>query len=268
MKHITLIALLFSSIAFGQYNWHLGTSIATAIPNKNLAPKMSTNVGWGFQFGYRPIHRLPIALEWQSVFGSYGMRTLTQTYQFTDGTQTITDVNYYSGMKFHTIGTRIQIGNDYRLIRGFVTPQLGWAKSKSRIYIEDPNDTDGCEALDQETVHRYRGGMYGGEIGMEVDLHLFGKNAIEENTHFLFVSANYMRSFKDFEYINIKYMHDHTHGYLPDGGATLSVNEDGRDVNARFINVTTQEIHEHKIAEVYKTGLEYWGFKIGYVAHF
>jgi hypothetical protein len=63
-------------------------------------------------------------------------------------------------------------------------------------------------------------------------------------------------------------MQDHTHHLMP-GGEVMPVTEDGRtDINATFINVSTQDIHQHKIAELYNTSLRMWQINIGYTLRF
>jgi hypothetical protein len=60
-------------------------------------------------------------------------------------------------------------------------------------------------------------------------------------------------------------MEDKTHGVVLEGE---SVSVDERDINATFINVSSNNLHEHKIAELYKTPLSYFGLQIGYVYSF
>ena len=40
---------------------------------------------------------------------------------------------------------------------------------------------------------------------------------------------------------------------------------DGKPLNVRFINATTQQIHEHQVAEVYTTPLRMLEFKVSAV---
>jgi len=269
MKKIYFLLFFVPMFASAQSKFQFGTYFSTYSPFKAEMPKMSTNYGWGYQFAYKPSTFVPVSIEFSNTLGMYYSRTMQETYQFDSTSSTTTDVTYTSGMKTNLLGAKVHLGHDYRKVRGYVKPQIGWATMKSKIAIAPPNDTDDCQPMDRTTTQKFRGFVYGGEAGVELDMSLFCKNVLTENKHFLYVGGSYLRGFNDFEYINNKYMVSHNHGPLPEGGAQMSTtDEDGRDVTATFINVTTNEVHDHKIAELYKTGLEYWGLKIGYIIYF
>ena len=44
--------------------------------------------------------------------------------------------------------------------------------------------------------------------------------------------------------------------------------EGTREITGEFINVSTQSIHEHKIAEIYRTNLAMFGISLGYIINF
>jgi hypothetical protein len=192
---------------------------------------------------------------------------MQQTYVFDSTSSTTTDVTYSSGMNRLNFGTKIHLLNEYRAIRPYITPQIGYAFMRSRIAVADPQDEDDCQPLDKTTVQRYSGLTYGGELGVEVSMERMFKNVSTENKHRLYASVSFLNSFNTFEYINVKYMEDHDHAAMT-GGSHHASSDDGRDVNAQFVNVTTNTIHEHKIAELYKTNLQFWGINVGYVFNF
>ncbi len=268
MKKILLLTILIPFIGKSQvHKGEFGTYIPITIPVKSEMPYMSTAVGFGFKGAYKPSYHLPIAFELKTSWNNYSSRTINQTFLFSDGSGTNTDVTYSSGFNQSLFGVKFQIGNDTRLINGFVSPQIGTLKMRSKIIVADPNDEDGCEALDRETTQKFRGSFYGGEAGVDIDFALFGKNT-EAGNHKLSLSASYMQVFGNFQYVNVKHMKDHTH-HLMAGGEVMPVTEDGRtDINTTFINVSTQDIHEHKIAELYTTGLRMWQINIGYTLRF
>jgi hypothetical protein len=231
-------------------------------------PKMSTNAGVGLQFAYKPIPRFPMMLELKGSLGGYSSRSLSQTYIFTNNSQTTVNVNYTSGMSKLMFGTKFHIGHEFRAVRGFITPQIGVVSMHSRIRIDDPQDEDDCKALERKTTQRYAGFAYGGEAGVEVDMSRIFKGVQTENKHHLYASVNFMQSFRSFEYVNVKHMQDHDHMAMGSGSAETPATEDGRDINATFVNVSTNSLHEHKIAELYRTDLRMWGFSVGYVYNF
>jgi hypothetical protein len=230
-------------------------------------PKMSTNFGGGLQFAYKPIPHFPMMLELKAGLGNFSRQRLSQTYIFTDNSSTTVDVDYSSAMNRAMLGAKFHIGHEFRAVRGFITPQIGSAVMRSRIVINDPQDTDDCKALESKTTQRYSGFVYGGEAGVEVSMERLFRGVQTENKHRLYASVNFMKSFAQFEYVNVKYMEDHDHAAMEPGSGGQTTG-DGRDINTTFVNVSTNSLHEHKIAELYRTNLQFWGFSIGYVFNF
>lgn len=259
MKLILLPLTLLAFSGFAQ-KAQIAFNLGADFPNRNIMPKMGVVKNLGFGVGIRPVASIPVYLEAKGTLGFYSYKVIPQTYVFGNGDQTKVNVNYNSNMHKILFGTKIQIGNQYRLMNFFVTPQIGGAFLNSRIYIEDPSTQNGeCKALESSHPHRSNVGVYGGEIGTQINLSRNGNS-----NHRLNLSANFLAGFRQVEYINVKYMKDEPHP------ATESpmTHEDGRDVTATFINVTTNATHDHKIAELYKTPLQMWGFSIGYVFTF
>ena len=69
------------------------------------------------------------------------------------------------------------------------------------------------------------------------------------------------------DYINVRYMSGHEHGVSAGGHNHANMDED-RDLTTEFVNLSTDNIHEHKIAEVYHTPLRFITVNIGYVWYF
>ncbi len=258
----TAFLVLFAILSFSvksQVIGQMGVFVPIDIPDRAIMPNMSVNAGFGLNASYSPFPNSPFYLEFKSSWGQYYYQTLTQTYSFTDGSTTVTDVNYSSGMSKYLLGTKVMVGRELWAVRGFVTPQIGLSKMKSRIYIEDPNDVDNCKPLENRTTHKFTGGVYGGEVGLEIDLSRIIPTIQTEYTHKLVLTANFLGSFGHMEYVNVKYMENEVHD--------PNVVHDDRDINATFINVGSNDLHEHKIAELYHTPMNMWGFSIGYTAN-
>ncbi len=261
MKLLLLPLTLIAFSAFAQRG-QVGFNLSADFPNRDIMPKMGVAKSMGLSFAYKPVRQIPVYLEMKGSLGIYSYKVIPQTYVFGNGDQTTVNVNYNSNMHKVLFGTKIQIGNEYRLMNFFVTPQIGGAFLNSRIYIEDPNTQNGeCKALESSHPHRSSVGVYGGEIGTQINL---SRN--QSNNHRLNLSANFLAGFRQVEYINVKYMKDEPHPIA--GTDPMDHEGDGRDLNATFINVTTNATHDHKIAELYKTPLQMWGFTIGYVYSF
>jgi hypothetical protein len=265
MKTLFCLFVLVAGMAIGQ-NYQVGFYYGMDFPNKEIMPKMGIVAGAGTSFAFRPISHIPVYLEGKGTLGSYSYKTLPQTYTFTDGTETRVNVNYSSSFHRALFGTKIQIGNEYKRINAFITPQIGGAFFNSRIYIEDPTVEEGeCRALESRIPHRDRVGVYGGELGFQVNLSGLKSGSITDFKHRLNFSFNFLAGFKPVDYINVRYMTDDTHGVL-DGNTHTS--DGDRILHASFINMTSNVTHEHKIAELYRTRLQMWGFNVGYVFMF
>lgn len=260
MKKLILSSVCFISFIANSQHGQIGVFVPIDIPVKSEMPKMGTNVGIGFSAAYSPFFTAPVFLELKTSWGSYSAKTLQQTYMFDNGSQTTTDVSYTSSLHKYLLGTKVMLGRDYKAVRGFVTPQIGVANFRTKIVIADPQDEDDCKPLDRETTQKFAGFVYGGEIGAQISMEKLFKGISSENTHKLFISASYLAGFDHFEYVNVRYMQDEVHD-------TQTSHSSG-DINASFINVTTNQIHEHKIAEVYHTNLRMIGINIGYVINF
>lgn len=267
MKHLYLFLMFFPLFASAQ-SGQLGSFVTVDFPVKSIMPKMSTNGGIGLQFAYRPVQRIPVYIELKGSMGLYSSRTLQQTYYFDSVSSTNTNVTYTSAMNRLNLGFKTYLVNDYRAVRPFITPQIGATFMRSRIVIADPADEDDCRALERKTVQRDRGFTFGGEVGVDVAMNKLFPRAITDEGHKLYLSVNFTQSFNKYEYVNVKYMDDHDHAALHNGSGHSASDEDGRDINTTFINLSTNSLHDHKIAELYRTDLRFIGFHIGYIYQF
>lgn len=243
----------------------IGSYIPVDFPIRQEMPKAGVVGGLGANFTLQPFKRIPFAIEAKGNLGTYSNMTLQQTYQFTDGSQTTTDVQYASNFHKILLGARFSTGNEASAFRVYATPQIGYGFMRSKIRISDPEDVDDCKPLEKRITQNFQGAIYGGEIGIDMEFgRLFSSNSSNRH-HRLNASVTFIHSFKDFEYVNIKHMHDETHGVAMEES---NLSEEERALNATFINVSSNNLHEHKIAELYKTPLSYIGFQIGYVYNF
>ena len=266
MKNILLLFLILSGFSFGQ-TFQIGAFVPVQIPVKSIMPKASTVGGFGVSAYLAPEFRLPIAFELKGNLGTYSNKTLSQTYEFSDGGQTRTDVTYSSNFHKVMLGARISTRYSLDGMEMYFTPQIGFGSARSRIYIADPEDEDDCKPLENTIVQRDNGLLYGLEVGMDIQVNkLFLSPKIREN-HRVFISADVQGSFKSFDYINIKHMQDEVHG-VSSNTPSHGTSDTGNDVNTQFVNVTSNNLHEHKVAELYSTPLQYIGLQFGYVYRF
>ncbi len=265
---LSIICMLpFFQFAQIDENAQFGFYATTEIPMHSEMPKMSTNVGLGIQFAYKPMTRIPLFLELKSNFGRYNSQRMDVTYIFNDNSTTDTYVDFTSKMHKIQLGAKMYYTSYYNVVRGYVTPQIGYNTMKTRVWIADPMDEDDCQPLENTIRHRSGGWTYGGEIGAEVDLKRLIKKGSEQTNERLYLSASYMGSFNRMDYINVKYLEEHNHA-VADPDDHSQVDQDGRPLNAEFINMTSGSTHEHKLAEIYNTHLRFISINVGYVWYF
>ncbi|MEO7982680.1 MAG: hypothetical protein ABI688_01235, partial [Bacteroidota bacterium] len=190
-----------------------------------------------------------IDLAW----GTYANTRKEQTFNFGNGVSTRTWVNYSSNVIQANLAGRVMLLEDKKIIP-YVSGKAGYTSFYSNIYIEDPADAGGCKALDQRNLIKDGtiSAGYGG--GLQLDLSLFTKNK-EKGTRYIDIGVNKI-SGSNIEYINTKKLID---------ASNPPVNSSGKALNVEFINATTQQIHEHQVAEVYTTPLRMLEFKISTV---
>ncbi len=261
MKNLYLLLIVFPLSICAQ-RMQAGAYIPIDIPIKQIMPNASVSSGMGLNFTYQPNNRIPLALELRGNLGNYSSKTLEQTYMFDDGSKTVTDVSYSSNYNKLLLGMRFMTGNDMSAYRLYIMPQVGIGAMRSKIRIADPMDEDDCKPLEKRITQRFSGAIYGGEIGLDIDLGRLWSSSDYSGKHRLNLGINYISSFRDFKYVNIKYMQNEVHG------VANGQNDENRDITTQFVNVSSNNLHEHKIAELYVTPLAYIGIHIGYVYRF
>jgi hypothetical protein len=136
----------------------------------------------------------------------------------------------------------------------YISGKAGYTSFFSNIFIEDPHDIDGCQPLDKKNLIKdgtFSTG-YGG--GIQLDWSLFSKST-EKGRRYIDIGVNKI-SGRNIDYINTKKLID---------PANPPVGTNGKPLNVKFINATTQQIHEHQVAEVYNSPLRLLEFKINAV---
>lgn len=238
----TLFISLLTLTAQGQF--YLQTGYSASLPqqdmNRNINLLHSVKVG-----GY---YRLPDNLKrvWVGAdlgWGMYALTTKTQTFRFRDGSSTVTQVNYSSNVVQAAMNARVTLLEDAKVLP-YVSGRAGYTSFYSNIFIEDPMDIDGCRPLDQRNIIRDGTGFAGYGGGLMLDWRLFSRHA-RKNGGWIDLSVTNIRGGR-LDYINTKKLID------PSNPPTDS---DGKPLNVQFVNATTNEIHEHQVAQVFSTPL-------------
>jgi hypothetical protein len=246
-----LISLCFSSL-FGQSYMNIGYSLSA--PQQQMNEKINPlhSLAAGIQFQIPKVKRLQLGAE--ASWGTYASTTKEQTFTFSNGSTTRTNVNYSSNVLQGALTARVLLLKN-KGVTPYITGKAGYASFYSTIFIEDPHDVDGCRPLDQKTLLKdgtITGG-YGG--GLQIDWSVFSPKA-DKRRGFIDFRVQNIRG-NNIEYINTKKLYD--------AGSAPTTDPDGKAVSVPFINATTNEIHEHQVAEVYNTPLRMLEFKVSWV---
>ena len=250
MKYIyalLLVFICFSSSA--QVYYSAGYSLGSPQGEMKSNIKSLHSITTGMTYRLKgALSRVQAGIDFS--WGSYASERKEQTFNFDNGTSTRTWVNYSSNVVQAGLTARVMLLQDKKIMP-YISGKSGYASFYSTIYIEDPHDPAGCKALDERNLIKDGTftGSYGG--GMQLDWSLFCKKN-QKGRRYIDISVN-KTSGNNIGYINTKKLID---------PANPPVSSDGKPLTVQFINATTQQIHEHQVAEVYNTPLRMLEFKI------
>ena len=250
MKYIYSLLLTFlCATGYSQFYFTGGYSLSA--PQQ----KMADNI--------KPIHSLSAGVtyqlpgKWSRVYtgieagwGVYANDRKTQTFTFDNGDVTKTDVNYSSNVVQGSFTARVLLLENKKIMP-YVNGKAGYASFYSNIYIEDPHDNGACKALDKRNIIKDGSIITGYGGGLLADWSVFSKK-IRKGHGYLDLSVNSIRG-NNINYINTKKLYD---------AANPPVGSDGKPLSIQFINASTQQIHEHQVAEVYNSPIRLFEYRI------
>ena len=251
MKYFILfLGSLFSLTAQSQIEF--GTAYTLGVP----VQKMSSYLQPAHQAVVQANYNLPISKLknlWVGVEGGagmYGNKTINQHFEFSDGSVTTTDVKYTNNIEFVNAVIRYDIPT-----KGRATPYAnikgGYVNLATDINIENPDDPDGCNPLEHKRVFHDNTFTYSYGAGVRYNV---CKQAGDKYQLDFAISNTYGGKL---DYINVKELGKHQHEPNSESSA--------KAFNAKFINVNTQSVHEHQLAEVYNSPFRMLQIKFGFV---
>lgn len=261
MKHIlpTVLFLLAASCLSAQYS--LSGHYSVGVPNGEMAK----NIGLLHSFKFNVMRSLPGPLSRAQLgvemgIGTYASITKEQTFVFDNGSTTRTNVIYSSNVFQANLVSQVDILQKGHIIP-YVKGHAGLAKFYSNVTVEDPKDADGCQPMEKKSLIKDNTLSLGYGAGVRVALQKFcSKMSGHEWIDFSVTRV----SGGEVSYINTKRLKDHYHS---DPGSPVDPKA-GQPVVQRFINATTNSIHEHQVAELFTSPLRMLEFKLGYVIRF
>jgi hypothetical protein len=207
----------------------------------NIQAIHSLQVGGLYQLP-RQLNKLSVGIELGA--GIYAHKKIDQTFNFDANTSTVVPVIYSSNVGRVNLQTRYQLLDENRnMIVPYINAKAGLVSFYSNITIEDPDDPDGCHPLDKKNLINDRTLFWGAGAGFQINPRIFSKRKNDGRVK-IDVSINTIHGGK-LDYINTKHLEDE-HDMSQMGGKPLLV---------RFLNVSTQDIHQHKVAQVHTSRL-------------
>jgi hypothetical protein len=186
----------------------------------------------------------------------YGSQSTRQTYRFSDGATTETDVNVNNTFLAFNAIARMDL-----LASGVVIPyligQAGYNLYRTTLYIENPDDPDGCKPLENKALLSDGAFSVSGGGGVRWDLSTIFKSAAKDK-FLVDLSVLYTQG-GSVQYMNVNI--PATYPQHHSAPATDNVST----YNARFINPANQIVHEHHVGDVYQSYIQAMEFKLGLV---
>lgn len=236
-----------------------GFSYSLSLPQhemtQNINPVHSMNIN--FMSHVKKLPKLSLGIE--AGFGQYASFTKDQEVRFPDGSGITTQVSYSSNTVTAGIVTRYELFKETK-VNPYITGKLGYASFFSKVFVADPEHDDDCKPLEKKTPisdHSFFA-SYGAGLQIDISRKKKPKNA------WLDISVNQVHGSK-LDYINIK---DIKENILNDPNIPVPETDKTVPLTIRFVNVSTQTIHEHQMAEVYNSSLRLFEMKIGVIWRF
>ncbi len=250
-----LTAFLGISIA-ATAQLEVGTSYSLSLPlqemNQNIRPVH--NLNFIFLSSLKKLKQLSVGVE--TGLGQYAFFSKDQDLRFPDGSGTTTEVTYSSNVAHAGLVTRFQLLKDAKW-NPYLSGKLGYASFFSKVIVADPEDEDDCKPLEKKTPVRDH--SFFAEYGAGVRINVSSKNKPNNAWIDFSISQAYGTSL---DYINVKDIKEHVHN---DPNEPAPVPGKTVPLSIRFVNVSTQTIHEHQLAEVYNSPLRLFNLKIGMI---
>ena len=252
MKTLYLFIAVITTSICASAQVEAGFSYSLSLPlqemKQNIRPAHSMNII--FISKIKNISKLSWGVE--AGFGQYASFTKDQDIRFPDGTGINTQVRYSSNIATAGMLTRFSLFKEAKM-NPYLAGKLGYASFFSKVIVADPENDDDCKPLDKKTPisdHSFFA-AYGAGLQIDVSSKKKPKNA------WIDISVSQLHGTK-LNYINVKDIKDHIHNDPGNPASDKSV-----PLNIRFVNVATQVIHEHQLAEVYNSPLRLLEMKIG-----
>lgn len=248
----TLIMGCLLSFTASSQQWKITSYYSLALPQQ----QMGKNIQAAHSLQTGALYELPslknLSVGFELGIGLYAHKKIHQTFRFDDNTTTVAPVNYNSNVFNFNLQSRFNLLDENTSpVVPYINAKAGLYKFFSNITIEDPHDPNGCHPLERKNIIKDKTLYWSAGAGLQINPVIFstynhpGRIMID-------ISANTIRG-GTLEYINTKNLMD----------AQDMLATEGKPLMVRFINASTQSIHEHTVAQVYTSALRLMEFRAG-----
>ncbi|MFC0774857.1 hypothetical protein [Terrimonas alba] len=256
MKPFYLLIAFIATSSVAPAQMEAGVSYSLSLPlqemHQNIKPVH--NMNFILMSPLKKIKQLSVGVE--AGIGQYAFFSKDQDIRFPDGSGTTTEVTYSSNVATAGLVTRFQLHKEAKW-NPYLSGRLGYANFFSKVIVADPENEDDCKPLDKKTPIRDHSFFAEYGVGVRIDVNSKKK----PNNAWIDFSINQAHGTR-LNYINVKDIKEHVHND-PNNPAPLP--DKTIPLNIRFVNVSTQAIHEHQLAEVYNSPLRLLNLKIGMI---
>lgn len=250
----TLLSLSLLTITTNGQQWRMTGGYNLGLPqkalNKNINPVHSIQSGALYQLG-GSARRISVGVE--AGIGIYAMQRIDQTFTFDNSTTAVVPVNYNSNVFNTNLLVRYDLADREKFVIPYLTAKGGYYSFFSNIYIEDPTDGSSCHALQKENIIKDGSLTWTAGAGLQMNTAIFAKRKFRRNV-MIDISANTVRGGR-IDYINTKRLVD-----------AQTLNDPGsKPLQVQFINASSQNIHEHTVAQVFNSPLRMLEVRMGIV---
>ena len=251
-----LIAFTVSMSANSQVE--MGAAYSLALPQQEMASNIQPVHNLNGSFLYHLKGKLSrVAVGGELGIGIYALITREQDLRFPDGSSINTDITYESNLFTGNLQTRISLFENAR-VNPYLIGKAGYANMFSDINIEDPDDPLGCRPLDRKNLMRDHSFFLAYGAGVQIGLE---PNCKKQKPGISFINISVTRiAGGSLDYINTKHIMDHSHA---DPSTSPPQLPKSTPLNVRFVNASTQIMHEHQVAEVYNSPLRLLDIRVG-----
>lgn len=266
MKQLLLATLIFCSQTLIAQTWEWGLNYSNQTPRGSMSDNINAAHGYATNVGYRlPIFRKKLVTSLEFGSGRYGKERVSQTFQ-SDLVTTPTDfmVNYINFSNFSHLNLRYEFTKNKKFTP-YVMALGGRQTMGTRVRINVMEDAvgggDDCAPLEDEVTFRKREMVwgYGAGVMMRIPATHQRFSSCDEGILINFSVTSVQGGAID--YVNVKQLKQVN-------PATPPANDGSKEWAVPFINLNTNNIHNHTIARVYNSPLQQLQFRLGIIFRF